>query len=193
MGIAVEETQWKIRSFRPGDLPVCRRLYGEGGLRGTALADNDTGADVDDIDAVYMRSPGNHFWVAEAHDGQVLGMVGVQHYAEENAGQIRRLRVAREHERHGIGTALVEAALKFCLENQYLKVTLDTFMEREPAIKVFKKFRFRHENSRLVGNKEVMYFYMDLYAGAPRAPKGEDLHLPPPPSHIIHEPGLGAG
>jgi ribosomal protein S18 acetylase RimI-like enzyme len=164
----------QVRSFRPDDLPACRRLYREG-LIGGEIAENDTGLDVDDIDSVYMHSPGNHFWVAENPEGQVVGMVGVQHWEEESAGQIRRLRVAEDHRRRGVGTALVETALKFCQENHYLKITLDTFMEREPAIQLFKKFRFRHESTRLVGNKELMYFYMDLYVGSPRAIKGDEM------------------
>jgi ribosomal protein S18 acetylase RimI-like enzyme len=149
-------------------------LYREGLIGGT-IAENDTGLDVDDIETVYMHTPGNHFWVAEDQDGRIVGMVGVQHWEEESAGQIRRLRVAQDRRRQGIGTELVEAALKFCQEHQYLKITLDTFMEREPAIRMFKKFRFRHEKTRLVGTKELMYFYMDLYVGAPKSVKGDEL------------------
>jgi hypothetical protein len=44
-----------------------------------------------------------------------------------------------------------------------LKIALDTFVEREPAIKLFEKFHFRHSRTRAVGDKEVMHFYLDLY------------------------------
>src|SRR5438093_1682876 len=129
-----------VRSFRPDDLSACRKLYVEG-LLGGKLAENDTGLDIDDIDAAYMRTPGNHFWVAESMPGaigperQVVGMIGLQHH-EQGVGEIRRLRVRSDVRRRGIGTKLVEAALKFCHEHGYLKITLDTFMEREPAIKL---------------------------------------------------------
>ncbi|MGD1278509.1 MAG: GNAT family N-acetyltransferase [Tepidisphaeraceae bacterium] len=165
--------QWKIRSFSGQDLPVCTRLYREG-LLGGALSENDTGLDIDDIEAVYMNRSGNHFWVAENQRGDVVGMVGVQRYGQERAGQIRRLRVAKDHRRRGIGSALLEAALKFCQENQYLKVTLDTFVDREAAIRLCKKFHFRHERSRIVSGKELMYFYLDLYGGIARPGKGEE-------------------
>ena len=59
----------------------------------------------------------------------------------------------------------METALRFCQEKQYLKITLDTFMEREPAVRLFEKFRFRHDRSRTVAGKELMYFYLDLYKG----------------------------
>src|ERR1022692_3954138 len=119
---------WTIRSFRPSDLPACRKLYVEG-LLGGKLAENDTGLDIDDIEAVYMKTPGNHFWVAENESGDVVAMIGVQHH-DEGVGQVRRLRVAQDHRRRGIGKALLETAVKFCRENQYIKVALDTFAER---------------------------------------------------------------
>ena len=156
-----------IRSFRPIDLPACRTLYVEG-LLGGKLAENDTGLDIDDIEAAYMSTPGNHFWVAEmlvpadGAQGEIVGMIGVQHH-EESAAEIRRLRVARHARRRGVGTKLMETALRWCQEHNYLKVTLDTFIEREPALKLFEKFRFRHSRTREVNGKELMYFYLDIY------------------------------
>jgi ribosomal protein S18 acetylase RimI-like enzyme len=81
----------------------------------------------------------------------------------DGVGEIRRLRVANSHQRRGIGSALLEQAVKFCQENNYLKVALDTFMEREPAMKLFDKFRFRHGRTRSYAGKDLLYFYLDLY------------------------------
>lgn len=152
-----------VRSFKREDLPACRVLYSEG-LIGGKIAENDTGLDIDDIEMAYMKPRGNHFWVAESESGQVLGMIGVQQH-EEGTGEIRRLRVSKEHQRRGIGSKLMEVAIKFCHDHQYLKITLDTFMDREPAIKLFEKFRFKHSRTRNVAGKELMYFYLDLYTG----------------------------
>ena len=161
---------WTIRSFRPADLPACRKLYVEG-LLGGKLAENDTGLDIDDIDAVYMHTAGNHFWVAEI-GGQIVGMIGVQHH-DQGVGQVRRLRVAREHRRRGIGSALLETAITFCRENQCLKVALDTFTERSAAAEMFQKLGFRPGGTRRAAGKELMYFYFDLYSGQPR-PRAQD-------------------
>jgi ribosomal protein S18 acetylase RimI-like enzyme len=141
-------------------------------LVGGKIAENDTGLDIDDIESAYMKMPGNHFWVADLPGSGIVGMIGVQHH-EEGVGEIRRLRVSEHHRRRGIGSKLVETALKFCQDQHYLKITLDTFMEREPAIKLFEKFRFRHNRTRNVGGKDLMYFYLDLYMqdGAPPPPK----------------------
>jgi ribosomal-protein-alanine N-acetyltransferase len=162
---------WTVHSFRPEDLPTCRKLYIEG-LLGGKLAENDTGLDIDDIEAVYMHTSGNHFWVAENQPRQVVGMIGVQHH-EEGVGQIRRLRVAQDHRRRGIGSALLETAIKFCRENQYLKVGLESFTEREPAVEMFRKFGFSHAKTRHASGKDLMYFYLDLYSGPPK-PHKED-------------------
>ena len=164
----IGEIPVSIRSFRSTDMPACRRLYSEG-LLGGKLAENDTGLDIDDIEFAYMRPPGNHFWVAETvphqpteEAPQVVGMIGVQHH-EESAAEIRRLRVAQHLRRRGIGSKLMETALRWCQEHNYLKVTLDTFMEREPAVKLFEKFHFRYSRTREVSGKELQYFYLDIY------------------------------
>ena len=164
-----------IRSFRAGDLSACTQLYREG-LLGGKIAENDTGLDIDDIDQAYMTHPGSHFWVAEIAPtnggaSDIVGMIGVQHH-EDNVGEIRRLRVRQDQRRRGIGAALVETALKFCRERGYLKIALDTFVEREPAIKLFEKFHFRHSRTRSVMGKEVLHFYLDLYQrDAPQRPE----------------------
>jgi ribosomal protein S18 acetylase RimI-like enzyme len=152
-----------IRDFRPEDQVACAALY-EDGLIGGKIADNDTGLDVFDIERAYMKPSGNHFWVAESRASEVVGMIGVQHY-DEGAGEIRRLRVRQDHRRRGIGYALVESALRFCQEQGYLKVTLDTFLEREPAIRLFEKFHFKLYTTKELSGKELVYFYLDLYAG----------------------------
>jgi ribosomal protein S18 acetylase RimI-like enzyme len=159
---ALAPSSFLIRSFRREDLPACTQLYREG-LLGGKIAENDTGLDMDDIDSAYMAHAGSHFWVAELIvEAEVVGMIGVQHH-EDNVGEIRRLRVRHDLRRRGIGSALIETALKFCRDRGYLKIALDTFVEREPAIKLFEKFHFRHSRTRSLGDKEVMHFYLDLY------------------------------
>jgi ribosomal protein S18 acetylase RimI-like enzyme len=159
--------QFAIRSFRREDLPACTQLYVDG-LVGGRMAENDTGVDIDDIESAYMSTPGSHFWVAETKTvgngggTHVIGMIGVQQH-EQSVGEIRRLRVHHDFRRRGVGSALVEQALKFCRDRGYLKIALDTFMEREPAIRLFEKFHFRHSRTRSVMGKEVMHFYLDLY------------------------------
>jgi ribosomal protein S18 acetylase RimI-like enzyme len=166
-----------IRSFRPEDQGACQSLYVDGLLSGR-IADNDTGYDIDHIDQVYMKSPGSNFWVAESAPGEIVGTIGVQHL-DDGVGEIRRLRVRTDFRRRGIGTSLLETALRFCQERGYLKVTLDTFVERAPAISLFERFRFRLSRTRNVGEKELVYFYLDLYAGGPPRQSEQQNHSLP--------------
>ena len=73
------------------------------------------------------------------------------------------LAVDPRYRRQGIGSALVEQALAFCHQQHYLRIILDTYVEREPAVKLFEKFHFRHGRTRKNGQKDLLYFYLDLY------------------------------
>jgi ribosomal protein S18 acetylase RimI-like enzyme len=176
MSESSEDIPIRVRSFQAADLPACRQLYVQG-LLGGKLAENDSGLDIDDIEGAYMRREGNHFWVADTipvpdgRPGEIVGMIGVQQFLP-GKGEIRRLRVREDVRRRGIGTRLVEQALQFCHEHNYLKIELDTFMDREPAIKLFEKFHFRHDKTRNVAGKDMMYFYLDLYSTDRRAASG---------------------
>lgn len=161
---AQPQSGFVIRSFQPNDAAACKRLYQDGLIGGT-LAENDIALDIDNIQRVYMESDGCHFWVACESVGTVVGMIGVQHY-EPGVGEIRRLRVAKQARRRGIGSALIETALRFCFKQQYLKITLDTFVEPEPTIRLFEKFLFHYERSREIHGRRLMYFYLDLYRKA---------------------------
>ncbi len=151
----------RLRTFQAGDADTCRVLYREAALDGSYPADDEP-HDIDDINGVYLREPGSHFWVVENSAGEVVGMIGVQRQ-EKSVGEIRRLRVRTDHRRKGIGSMLLEAAVNFCNEQSYLKIALDTYIDREPAIRLFEKFHFRHNRTRLVGSRERHYFYLDIY------------------------------
>lgn len=168
-----------IRPFAPKDQAACVALYTEGLLAGGQIAHNDTGYDVDHIQDVYMKCPHSHFWVAESPSGQIVGMIGVQHDGD-GAAQIRRLRVRGDWQRRGIGTALLETALRFCQAKHYLKVMLDTHVHRESALRLFERFRFRLDRTRNVGQKELAYFYLDLYAGEGQPDATVDAEPPDP-------------
>lgn len=173
---------YEIRPYNDGDGPHCKSLYSQG-LLGGKLAPNDTGIDIDDIRSAYLLDPHSGFWVAhlrpqadpalatwlgpEDKPGMVVGMVGVQHH-EEGIGEIRRLRVHPRHRRRGIGSRLLETAIRFCRDSGCLKVQLDTYVAPEAALRLFERFRFRHGRTRKVGSKDLLYFYLDLYTQPPK-------------------------
>jgi ribosomal protein S18 acetylase RimI-like enzyme len=154
----------RVRPYRPDDTPTCKRLFVDGLLGGKIAAD-DAGADMDRIEQAYLQA-GGHFWVAETTDtaspGTVVGMVGVRRL-DDGSAEVCRLRVDEAYRRRGIGTALVCQALGFCQDNGYPRIILDTFMDREPAVRLFEKFQFRHARTRRVEDRDLLYFYLDLY------------------------------
>jgi putative acetyltransferase len=156
-----------IRSFDPGDQAAVSRLYTQGLLAGQ-IPDNDTGADIENIAEAYLDPDRAGFWVAE-FEGQVVGMVGVAE-DEPNVAEIRRLRVDPDRQNHGIGMRLMETALGFCRHHGYLKVRLDTRLEKGQATELFDRFAFQHHRTRDVPGKEVLEFYLDLY----REPKSDE-------------------
>ena len=156
-----ERSHVALRLAEPRDHPFLRELFRESMLEGL-VGDNDTGADIDNLEEGYFSDEGQSgFWVA-VHRDLVIGMVGVQKMAD-NAAEIRRLRVRGSYRRHGIGTLLMEKALSFCKHHGYLKLVLDVRIERGPAIALFEKFGFAHTRTRDIDGRKLLDFYLDLY------------------------------
>ncbi len=163
----ISAEQIVIRTVEPCDQAAVSRLYHDGLLSGQ-ISENDTGADIENIDEAYLRSERNDFWIAE-YQGQVVGMVGVAE-DEPDVAEIRRLRVEPSLQQRGIGMRLMETAIGFCRHHGYLKVRLDTRLERGRATELFDRFAFQHHRTRDVPGKELLEFYLDLY----REPKGDE-------------------
>ncbi|MCC6908000.1 MAG: GNAT family N-acetyltransferase [Phycisphaerales bacterium] len=152
------------------DLPSIVALF-EAGLDGGDWMDNDTGADVHNFHEAYCNDEGRScFWVAELNlkerarraEGLIIGMVGVQ-CEDANTAVIRRLRVEPAHQRRGVGTRLIEHAVSFCREKNYLKVVLDARVTAERAITLFERFSFQLNRTRTVRGERILDFYLDLY------------------------------
>ncbi len=152
-----------VRTYAPDDQPAVSRLYTEGLLQGQ-IAPNDTGADIDNIQAAYFDDPANHFWVAVV-DGQVRGMIGVAREHEHTA-EIRRLRVDKSLQHTPIGGQLLEIALEHCKSHGFLKVVLDTRFDPTAVLDLFDRFGFQHTRTRSLHQKDLLEFYLDLYRQA---------------------------
>lgn len=167
-----------IRSFRDCDADACRRLFKEGRLGEAGPDADDPGADVESVGRTYGVH-GSHFWVAEIapgdtaqpeealRPGDVIAMIGVLRH-DDGTAEIRRLRVDGRVRRRGIGSAMIERAVRFCHENNYLRIIMDTYMERQPAVQLFQKFHFQHGRTRAGKTKDRLYFYLDLYGSGPQ-------------------------
>jgi len=149
-----------IRIASDSDVPCLLKLFEKSRLEGQ-IRDNDTGADLGHLVEGYFTCEGSGFWVAD-DASSIVGMIGVQRI-NENSAEIRRLRVRDTHRRQGIGSKLMEHAIEFCRDKQYLKVVLDVRIERSPAISMFDTFGFLHGRERDVKGRKLRDFYLDLY------------------------------
>jgi ribosomal protein S18 acetylase RimI-like enzyme len=142
-------------------VPVLRELFEKSRIEGH-LRENDTGADLEHLVAGYFECKDSGFWVAEI-DEFIVGMIGVQRVNTDSA-EIRRLRVREGFRRKGIGTKLMEQAITFCKEKQFLKVILDVRIERGPALSMFDTFGFLQGREREIDGRKLRDFYLDLYS-----------------------------
>ncbi|MEO0587471.1 MAG: GNAT family N-acetyltransferase [Planctomycetota bacterium] len=151
----------QIRTYRPDDQATVLRLYEEGLLAGQVRA-NDTGADLDHVEAAYFDSERHHFWIAEL-EGKVAGMIGVN-ADEEHTAEVRRLRVEPGFVNPiEIAERLLWTAIDHCKRHGFLKVRLDTSFEKHAAVGLFDSVGFQHTRTKTVQGKELLEFYVDLY------------------------------
>jgi len=150
-------TDVEVRLATDADHDVIRALYREGLLDGH-VRDNDTGADIENLCEGYFSDDGaSAFWVA-CHEGDVIGMIGLQKTKDDTA-EMRRLRVRKPYRRQGVGTLLIEAATNFCRRHGYLKVVLDVRIERKPAIALFQDLGFTLARDL----EDALEFYLNIY------------------------------
>ena len=83
---------------------------------------------------------GDSFWVAE-EGGAVVGMVGIERH--DDAVELRRMAVAPEHRRRGLGRQLLETAEAFARRAGYAKIVLSTSELQAPAMRLYESSAYR--------------------------------------------------
>ena len=150
-----------LRTAETADHAAIRQLYHATTLGGPSR-ENDTGADIENLHDGYFADDGaSGFWVACLRE-EIIGMIGVQRTGD-NIAELRRLRVRQGFRGIGVGRLLVEHAIGFCRERDYLKISLDVRLEQGPAITLIEKLGFTLARKRTIGDYEVADFYLDLY------------------------------
>ena len=159
-----------IRAFQPEDADTVRALFARGQLdwtEGTDLEDEahryiqrSLNADLADIPANYVHRPRSNFWVAELA-GEIKGTVGVQEIDREEA-ELRRMSVAADSRRRGIGGRLLATVEDFCREQGYSRVGLSTVLHLEAAVSMYERCGYRRLGQEPYGKMTVQYFVKDL-------------------------------
>lgn len=83
---------------------------------------------------------GSSMWVA-VEDSIVVGFISFSHVNEETI-EIKRLGVAQKFRGRRIGAGLCQFAVHFLQNTSYKRIILETTEAHQPAIRLYKKFKF---------------------------------------------------
>ncbi len=168
-----------IRTFRPDDAGEVRLLFaqslmdfaGHSAQAVESYVESSLADDLWDISFHYLRSPGGHFWVVEV-EGQIKGMVGIQRQDEREA-ELRRMSVAGDARRQGIGQALLETTESYCREQGYQQIRLTTVTLLQPAIAMYTRFGYQFIGEDQYGEITGQHFVKRLDGPDPRTPAAD--------------------
>ena len=149
-----------VRTYEARDWPQVWDLH-EQGLRDTAAWHPDPrfNDDLLHIESAYLGE-GSHFWVIE-EDDRLVGMVAVRRIDAATA-ELKRMRVARDRRRMGMGQALLELAEDFCRAQRYGRIALNTTDRQWAAQELYRKNGYRQTRERQLGDLMVLYFEKEL-------------------------------
>ena len=115
--------------------------------------------DLDRLEDVYLVV-GSNFWVLEDGD-RLVGMTAVRRVDTQTA-EIKRMRVATDLRRQGLGQRLLSAAETYCREQGYRRIVLDTPNTQVAAIALYEKNDYRIVDRRTIGGVNVLYLAKDV-------------------------------
>jgi ribosomal protein S18 acetylase RimI-like enzyme len=161
---ALNEPRYSVRPARPTDAPDLAAFLAESepmvapALGVPVLANEPE-------NPLFSDELGRWVWVARRRDqetGALAGAVTLQRI-EQSKAQMSGLRVAPELRGHGIGTLLVKESLRFCGDNGFIKVLLDTLTDQTMAIQLFERVGFQLSRKKQSRGHDCLEFYLDLY------------------------------
>jgi GNAT superfamily N-acetyltransferase len=149
-----------VRSYQLSDLSACQAVFTTAHLsyNNPILFTNTVlQTDMNDIQKNYLDVPNGHWWVAvSTNDNHVVGHVAALplHLAEpsyyhqlpegerDEIFELRRMAVAPDAQREGVGSKLLSALIDFARERGYRQVHLTTFPSMNKACAFYEKHGF---------------------------------------------------
>ena len=175
------EALWKgVSPYRPGDEAEVEAMYDRanhardaGDRRWKAL-----GASAPDA---VVQSP-LASWVATVPSGsgeRIVGTVQVigptplsemppdlplhsEWRLKDDVAELKRLRVADDMRRRGVGTRLTQAVIDWCRAHGFRTLVLNTTTPQKPAIALYKRLGFRELEHTFLGKYELVWLCLDL-------------------------------
>ncbi|MFB6074449.1 MAG: GNAT family N-acetyltransferase [Haloarculaceae archaeon] len=148
-----DKREREIRRVEPGDAERVRDLH-EVALRDAgAFVEGGPDADLRDPLTAYVEA-GGEFLVAAYH-GRIVGMGAIRPVADRTAGafadlrtpaaELKRMRVAPDHQRSGVGSALLDRLETAAREREFRELVLDTSLDQDGARAFYEARGFAHE------------------------------------------------
>ena len=82
--------------------------------------------------------------------------------ARDDVAELKRLRVADDVWRRGVGTRLTQAVIGWCRAHGFRTLVLNTTTPQKPAIALYKKLGFREAERTFLGKYELVWLRLDL-------------------------------
>jgi ribosomal protein S18 acetylase RimI-like enzyme len=172
----------RMEPFRPDDQAAVQAMYARAAeaerTRDRWVPYSPAADSLEVIEASYLA-----FWVAVAAAGRdrdaVVGMVGVRRCGAEMTAlcglpiasewqqrgtivELRRLRVAPEHWRRGIGTRLSQSVIDWSYNNGFRSVVLNTTVAQVPALAMYRRLGFQEVGRSFAGIFELVWLELLL-------------------------------
>ena len=152
------DQQIEIRAFRPADAKPVTALFarinrqlapvGQAEVFERYIA-RSVADELGDIPAYYAAARGSGFWVA-VQDGQLAGFFGLEP-AGRGAAELRRMYVAPEYRRRGLGRRLLANAESMARQMGYDRMDLSTSVLQDAALALY-----RHAGYEEIGEAVTM-------------------------------------
>lgn len=101
----------------------------------------DSRDDLMDPQGSYMDAGGTLIIAQESTSKKVVGIVGLENEGNGQA-ELKRMGVAPEHQRQGVGSALMEGLIEFAVSQNFREISLTTGL-REDGQHLYRKFGFK--------------------------------------------------
>ena len=81
---------------------------------------------------------------------------------KDDVAELKRLRVADDMRRRGVGTRLTQAVIDWCRAHGFPTLVLNTTAPQKPAIALYKRLGFRELERTFLGKYELVWLCLDL-------------------------------
>ena len=119
-------------------------------------------ADLDNIEGNYVNNRGD--FIIGTVENDIIA-IGALQKVSANLGEIRRIRVHRDHRRQGYGSEILSKLIERAVELGYTELCLDTLADNTPAQRLFEKGGFIESHHGKIGSYNLIFYRKKLNDG----------------------------